>query len=104
MSSKKPPKLPEKLHTHPELEAKLGLDKDHVIIDRTMYDKLKKEELEDAYISGTKVVMALVARGTEKDWAGMPVVMVVKKPEGGMINYLRYDAVIKEVNKYNKIP
>jgi hypothetical protein len=35
------PKLENKLHNHPIMEKKLGLNYDHVIIDREVFEELK---------------------------------------------------------------
>ena len=38
------PKFKNRIHNHPMMEKKLGLDDDHVIIDRELFEELKYKQ------------------------------------------------------------
>jgi hypothetical protein len=56
----------EKIHNHPDMERKLGVDKDHVIIDRHIYEDLlqstiiKRNTVDEGNIANLLYVIAVI--------------------------------------------
>ncbi len=48
------------IHTHPGLESELGLSKEHVIVDRHVFEKLKQLEQSDPVIVAVREILTCV--------------------------------------------
>ena len=55
--------MAERLHTHPKLEEKLGLDSEHVIIDRETFERLCHLEGSKWFVAADHPIL------TRPDWA-----------------------------------
>jgi len=53
-------------------------------------------------VSGTLLLSRLFEIANDKNEDGMPVIKVLDKPNGGTIPYIRYDAMVKELNNLLK--
>ncbi len=57
----------EKLHTHPQLEKKLGLDSNHVVVDRKTFERLFDLEHGDPVKIVVKEILACIHFAEDKE-------------------------------------
>lgn len=85
----------EKLHNHPSMEMELGIDKDHVIIDRNTYDRLLKREQEESKPSNL-VIRNKIVLTIDRNESNYEVFLGDKKSNMRFVRFTNAQASCKE--------
>ena len=85
----------EKLHAHPVMEGRLGVDDDHVIIDRSTYDRLLKREQEEAQ-RGVSIATNRVVLTVDRNEARYEVFLGDQKSSSRLVRFTNAQSTHKE--------